>query len=83
MGSAPKISSSLSNRSESPESRVQRVLLNSHGGPRMPFECEGPRLTEARPAKQEDPQTSRGDAPRDYGPHKTIYNRIIRWSRLG
>ncbi|MBC7491200.1 MAG: IS5 family transposase [Novosphingobium sp.] len=23
------------------------------------------------------------DAPEDYGPHKTIYNRFIRWSRLG
>jgi len=23
------------------------------------------------------------DAPKEYGPHKTIYNRIIRWSRLG
>ena len=23
------------------------------------------------------------DAPQDYGPHKTIYNRFIRWSRLG
>ena len=23
------------------------------------------------------------DAPKDYGPHKTIYNRFIRWSRLG
>jgi Putative transposase of IS4/5 family (DUF4096) len=23
------------------------------------------------------------DAPIDYGPHKTIYNRFIRWSRLG
>ncbi len=22
------------------------------------------------------------DAPRTYGPHKTIYNRFIRWSRL-
>ena len=22
------------------------------------------------------------DAPKDYGPHKTIYNRFIRWSRL-
>ena len=22
------------------------------------------------------------DAPRDYGPHKTIYNRFIRWSRM-
>lgn len=22
------------------------------------------------------------DAPRSYGPHKTIYNRFIRWSRL-
>jgi putative transposase len=21
------------------------------------------------------------DAPRDYGPHKTIYNRFVRWSR--
>ena len=23
------------------------------------------------------------DAPGEYGPHKTIYNRFIRWSRLG
>ena len=23
------------------------------------------------------------DAPKDYGQHKTIYNRFIRWSRLG
>ena len=23
------------------------------------------------------------DAPRTYGPHKTIFNRFIRWSRLG
>ena len=23
------------------------------------------------------------DAPREYGAHKTIYNRFIRWSRLG
>ena len=23
------------------------------------------------------------DAPRDYGPHKTIYNRFVRWSRRG
>ncbi|MBC2887426.1 transposase [Ochrobactrum sp. CM-21-5] len=23
------------------------------------------------------------DGPKDYGPHKTIYNRFIRWSRLG
>jgi transposase len=23
------------------------------------------------------------DAPKDYGPHKTLYNRFIRWSRLG
>ena len=23
------------------------------------------------------------DAPQGYGPHKTIYNRFIRWSRLG
>ena len=22
------------------------------------------------------------DAPREYGPHKTIYNRFVRWSRL-
>lgn len=22
-------------------------------------------------------------APKEYGPHKTIYNRFIRWSRLG
>lgn len=23
------------------------------------------------------------DTPKDYGPHKTIYNRFILWSRLG
>lgn len=23
------------------------------------------------------------DAPEDYGPHKTLYNRFIRWNRLG
>jgi transposase len=23
------------------------------------------------------------DAPTDYGPHKTLYNRFIRWSRMG
>ena len=23
------------------------------------------------------------DCPREYGPHKTIYNRFVRWSRLG
>jgi transposase len=23
------------------------------------------------------------DAPREYGPHKTIYKRFVRWSRLG
>lgn len=23
------------------------------------------------------------DAPKDYGPHKTIYNRFVRWSRMG
>jgi transposase len=23
------------------------------------------------------------DAPKDYWPHKTLYNRFIRWSRLG
>jgi transposase len=23
------------------------------------------------------------DAPSQYGPHKTLYNRFIRWSRLG
>lgn len=23
------------------------------------------------------------DAPLDYGPHKTLYNRFVRWSRMG
>ena len=23
------------------------------------------------------------DAPREYGPHKTLYNRFVRWSRMG
>ena len=25
----------------------------------------------------------RRDAPKEYGPHKTLYNRFIRWSRMG
>lgn len=25
----------------------------------------------------------RCDAPKDHGPHKTLYNRFIRWSRMG
>ena len=25
----------------------------------------------------------RRDAPAEYGPHKTLYNRFIRWRRLG
>ncbi|MFT4792374.1 MAG: transposase [Paracoccaceae bacterium] len=25
----------------------------------------------------------RRDAPATYGPHKTLYNRFIRWSRIG
>jgi transposase len=24
-----------------------------------------------------------GDAPPGYGPHKTLYNRFVRWSRMG
>ena len=23
------------------------------------------------------------DCPKEYGPHKTVYNRFVRWSRLG
>ena len=23
------------------------------------------------------------DAPREYGPYKTLYNRFLRWSRMG
>jgi transposase len=23
------------------------------------------------------------NAPREYGPHKTLYNRFVRWSKLG
>ena len=23
------------------------------------------------------------DAPSEYGPHKTLYNRLVRWSRMG
>ena len=23
------------------------------------------------------------DAPKAYGPHKTLYNRVVRWSRMG
>jgi transposase len=23
------------------------------------------------------------DAPREYGPHTTVYNRVVRWSRMG
>ena len=23
------------------------------------------------------------DAPKEYGPHKTLYNRFVRWSKMG
>lgn len=29
------------------------------------------------------PNTGWKDAPKGYGPHKTLYNHFMRWSRLG
>ena len=55
--------------------------------PYFPLSHGGPRVDDRRVVSgivyviKNGPQWK--DAPRDYGPHKTLYNRFIRWSRLG
>ena len=63
--------------------RIEPYFL-SHGMPRVDDRrvISGIIFVE-RAALARRAQRLRRDAPKDYGPHKTIYNRFIRWSRLG
>ena len=65
-------------------SRVQMRRIERYF-PLSAWDCAGGRSADRqrdRLCDQERPLRWR-DAPRDYGPHKTIYNRFVRWSRLG
>ena len=58
--------------------RIEPFFLLSHGIPRV----DDRRIVSAIIFVIKNGLPWRG-APRSYGPHKTIYNRFIRWSRLG
>ena len=58
--------------------RIKRYFPRSHGGPRV----DDRRIVSGIiHVIKHGPQWK--DAPRKYGPYKTLYNRFIRWSRLG
>lgn len=56
--------------SEAQMARISPYFLLSHGVPRV-----DDRRYQTRPAMK--------SAPGEYGPPKTLYNRFIRWSRVG
>ena len=58
--------------------RIKPYFPLSHGVPRV----DDRRIASGIIFAIRDGLRWRG-APREYGPHKTIYNRFIRWSRLG
>jgi putative transposase len=58
--------------------RIERYFPLSHGVPRV----DDRRVVSAIVFVIRNGLRWR-DAPPGYGPHKTIYNRFIRWSRLG
>jgi putative transposase len=58
--------------------RIERYFPLSHGVPRV----DDRRIVSAIVFVIKNGLRWR-DAPPEYGPHKTIYNRFIRWSRLG
>jgi transposase len=64
--------------SEAQMRRIERYFLRSHGVARV----DDRRIVSAIVFVIRNGLRWR-DAPREYGPHKTIYNRFIRWSRLG
>ena len=57
--------------------RIKPCFPLSHGVPRV-----GRRIVNGIAYVIKDGLQWR-DVPREYGPHKTLYNRFIRWSRLG
>ena len=58
--------------------RIKRYFPRSHGGPRV----DDRRIVSGIiHVIKHGPQWK--DTPREYGPYKTLYNRFIRWSRLG
>ena len=70
-------------------SKLMRSVDLTHGGFYNHFTSRSDLLAQAleralvEGAKSATASVTPGDAPRSYGPHKTIYNRFIRWSRLG
>jgi len=64
--------------SEAQMRRIEPYFPLSHGVPRV----DGRRVISAVVFVIRNGLRWR-DAPRAYGPHKTIYNRFVRWSRLG
>ena len=55
--------------------------------PHFPLSHDVPRVDDLRVISGIIHVIKRGlqwrDAPSDYGPHKTLYNRFVRWSRMG
>lgn len=64
--------------SEARPERIERFFPLSHGI----FRVDGRRIVSAIVLVIKNGLRRRA-APRGYGPHKTIYNRFVRWSRLG
>jgi putative transposase len=64
--------------SEAQMRRIERYFPRSHGVPRV-----DDRLVISGIVFVIRNGLRWRDAPRDYGPPKTIYNRFVRWSRLG
>lgn len=65
---------------------MQRVVLSIDGGGVLGYPAglllgSCPPQADRHHACRHHPDCGRGSAA--YGPHKTIYNRFIRWSRLG
>lgn len=64
--------------SEDQLNRIQRYFPYPHGKPRV---------DDRRVLSGIIHVLKRGlqwrDAPKEYGPHKTLYNRFVRWSRMG
>ena len=64
--------------SEQQLARIERFFPLAHGVPRV----DGRRVVSGIIFVIRNGLRWR-DAPAEYGPHKTLYNRFIRWSRLG
>jgi putative transposase len=65
--------------SEAQMLRIERYFPLSHGIARV----DDRRIVSAIVLVIKNGLRWRRDAPKEYGPHKTVYNWFIRWSRLG